>query len=59
MFDNLTPFEGRSYVDEGCSLSVMSYITFAVITVNTVVNINDVSIPLTSGGQWHKTFMAV
>jgi hypothetical protein len=29
-------------VDHGCSLSVMSYITFAVISANTVININDV-----------------
>ena len=32
-----------SSVDHGCSLSVMSYITFAAITVSTVININNVS----------------
>ena len=38
------PFDGRSSsVDHGCSLSVMSYITFAAITVSTVININNVS----------------
>jgi hypothetical protein len=30
-------------VDYGCSMSVMSYITFAVIAANTVINVNDVS----------------
>ena len=35
-------FEARSSVDYGCSMSVMSYISFAVITANTIININDV-----------------
>jgi len=35
--------EPRSSVEHGCSLSVISYITFAVITANTVMNINNVS----------------
>ena len=39
-------FEARSSVEYGCSMSVMSYISFAVITANTIININDVSLIL-------------
>ena len=43
-FENV--FEGRDYgkkVEKGCALSIMSYVTFAAIAANTIININNVS----------------
>jgi hypothetical protein len=40
---NMSAESARSMVEHGCSLSVMSYITFATIAANTVININNVS----------------
>ncbi len=40
---NMSVESARSMVEHGCSLSVMSYITFATIAANTVININNVS----------------